>query len=96
MHILELEILFGLRKIVISNKQNKAYEYRKVEITPVKVKGVSKYQISSYTDKQVFHKNYDDDIEVMETKMKEMQEAGFDVSAQACKMMNFYETGILE
>ena len=28
--------------------------------------------------------------------MKEMQEAGFDVNAQACKMMNFYETGILE
>ena len=47
----------GLRKIVISNKQNKAYEYRKVEITPVKVKGVSKYQVSSYTDKQVFQDN---------------------------------------
>ena len=28
--------------------------------------------------------------------VKEMQEAGFDVSAQAEKMMNFYETGILE
>lgn len=28
--------------------------------------------------------------------VKEMQDAGFDVSAQAEKMMNFYETGILE
>lgn len=54
---IEQAIKTGLRKVIISNKQTKDYEYKRIEITPVKVQGKNKYQISSYTDKQVFQEN---------------------------------------
>ena len=46
-------------KLVLSNKADKSYEYRKIEI----IKSISNkkecYQISCYTEKQVFQKNVD-------------------------------------
>ncbi len=47
----------GLRRIIISNKSDKDYEYRKIELALVTVKGKIKCQISRYTDKQVFQEN---------------------------------------
>ena len=47
----------GLMRIIISNKSDKDYEYRKIELALVTVKGKTKCQISRYTDKQVFQEN---------------------------------------
>lgn len=75
---IKLAIQAGLRKIIISNKLSKEYEYKRVEIVPVKVKGKNKYQISSYTDKQVFQDNiYIEEIasrvaEIFPDKLKQM------------------------
>ena len=44
-------------RIIISNKTNKGYQYKKVDIRTYTNKNSKEYQISSYTDKQVFQKN---------------------------------------
>lgn len=46
-------------KVVLSNKQDKTFEYRKIEITRTVISGKEKYQISRYTEKQVFQENVD-------------------------------------
>ena len=46
-------------KLVISNPISKDEKYRKVDIRKVLLKGREAYQISSYTDKQVFQTNVD-------------------------------------
>lgn len=43
-------------RIIISNKTNKGYQYKKVDIRTYTNKNSKEYQISSYTDKQVFQK----------------------------------------
>ena len=47
----------GLKRIIISNKSDKSYEYKKVEMKIINLKGKDKCQISRYTDKQVFQDN---------------------------------------
>ena len=46
-------------KVVISNKANKEYEYKKINIQKKENKGKDYYQIEKFTDKQVFHENID-------------------------------------
>lgn len=46
-------------KVVISNKVNKEYEYKKINIQKKENKGKDYYQIEKFTDKQVFHENID-------------------------------------
>lgn len=54
----ELECaLDGAERIIISNQVNKDNKYRKVEISPVVIKGRELWQISCYTEKQVFQEN---------------------------------------
>lgn len=54
----ELECaLVGAEKVIVSNQISKDYKYRKVEAKPVIVKGCELYQISCYTEKQVFQEN---------------------------------------
>jgi len=55
--ILASAIEQGLVRIIISNKASAAYEYRKIEIKAVTVKGKEKWQVSKFTDKQVFQNN---------------------------------------
>ncbi len=59
----ELNIIFKNQpnRIIISNKVRKDYLYNKVEIRKVTLKGNEAYQISSYTDKQVFQTNVTQD-----------------------------------
>lgn len=45
-------------KLTMSNKKDKSYEYKKIVIEDLK----KYYQISSYTDQQVYHQNVEDDI----------------------------------
>ncbi len=47
----------GLSRIVISNKSDKAYEYKKVDMKIIRLKGRDMCQVSRYTDKQVFQEN---------------------------------------
>jgi len=54
---LETTIAQGFNRIIISNKTNKTYEYRRIELNKVVVKGKEKYQVSRYTEKQVFQDN---------------------------------------
>ncbi len=56
---LELEkiIAQGFNRIIISNKSDKTYKYRRIEINKILLKGKEKYQVSRYTDKQVFQDN---------------------------------------
>lgn len=44
-------------KIVISNPKDKTSLYKKISINPIMLKGILKYQITSYTEKQAFQKN---------------------------------------
>lgn len=54
----ELECaLDGAERIIISNQVNKENKYRKVEAKPVVIKGRELWQISCYTEKQVFQEN---------------------------------------
>ena len=50
---LELMLKTNIKKIIISNPATKSEEYKKII---VENKGKT-YQISKYTDKQVFHEN---------------------------------------
>ena len=47
----------GLNRIIISNKSDKSYEYKKVDMKIIRLKGKEMCQISRYTDKQVFQEN---------------------------------------
>ncbi|MGN0152692.1 MAG: class I SAM-dependent methyltransferase [Wujia sp.] len=49
-------------QITISNKTDKQYQYRKITVAPVIIKDRIQYQISCYTDKQVFQKNVDSSV----------------------------------
>ncbi len=54
----ELEhVLAGAEKIIISNQVRKDNKYRKIEVKPVVIKGSELWQISCYTEKQVFQEN---------------------------------------
>ena len=59
---LEKILLEKPERIIISNKTEKSYKYRKVDIKPTIIKGEKYMQASCYTDKQVFQVNttYDD------------------------------------
>ncbi len=47
----------SITKIIISNKVDKGYEYRKAELKPVKIKGRDMFQLTCYTDRQAFQNN---------------------------------------
>lgn len=47
----------SIEKIIISNVLDKAYQYKKVEVHPVLLKGKLQFQISAYTEKQAFQSN---------------------------------------
>ncbi|MBE5954371.1 MAG: SAM-dependent methyltransferase [Lachnospiraceae bacterium] len=47
----------GISRIIISNKSDKSYEYKKVEMKIIRLKGKDMCQVSHYTDKQVFQEN---------------------------------------
>ena len=65
-------------RIVISNRGDVSYIYKKIDIRLVTIKGKQQYQISSYTDKQVFQSNIDKTLlpgklmEIFPSKMKQM------------------------
>lgn len=46
-------------KIILSNKTDKTYKYKRAEVKHVTVGGKACYQISEYTDTQVFQTNVD-------------------------------------
>lgn len=48
----------NIKRIIISNRVD-GYEYRKLDIRPVSIKGREQYQITCYTEKQAFQKNVD-------------------------------------
>ena len=50
-------LAWNIERIIISNKSDKAYQYRKVELKKIILKGKEMYQVSRYTDKQVFQEN---------------------------------------
>lgn len=60
-------------RIIISKPLLKSQDYRKIEILPI-TKG---YQISKYTDKQVFHENIPSDADVFAIKCTELTEGFF-------------------
>lgn len=47
----------GIKRIIISNKSDKSYEYKKVEMKLIRLKGRDMCQVSRYTEKQVFQEN---------------------------------------
>lgn len=47
----------GIKRIIISNKSDKSYEYKKVEMKLISLKGRDMCQVSRYTEKQVFQEN---------------------------------------
>lgn len=65
-------------RIVISNKSDENYIYKKIDIRLVTIKGKEQYQITSYTDKQAFQSNIDKVMllgklmEIFPDKMKQM------------------------
>lgn len=65
-------------KIVISNKSDKSYDYKKIDIKSTLVKKKEMYQMSCYTEKQVFQQNLNaEDIKreiakIFPDKMKQM------------------------
>lgn len=65
-------------RIVISSRGDASYIYKKIDIRLVTIKGKEQYQISSYTDKQVFQSNIDKALllgklmEIFPSKMKQM------------------------
>lgn len=65
-------------RIVISNKSETTYIYKKIDIRLVTIKGKEQYQITSYTDKQAFQSNIDKTMllgklmEIFPDKMKQL------------------------
>ena len=63
-------------RIVISNKSDERYIYKKIDIRLVTIKGKEQYQITSYTDKQAFQSNIDKVMllgKLMETTSAEIE-----------------------
>ena len=56
------QAVWDAEQITISNKTDKQYQYRKITVAPVIIKDRTQYQISCYTDKQVFQKNVDGSV----------------------------------
>ena len=54
---LETVLAQDFTRIIISNKSDKSYEYRRIEINKVTIGGKEKCQVSRYTEKQVFQDN---------------------------------------
>lgn len=50
-------VLGDAERIIISNRADREYPYRKIEVRRVLVKGRLLYQLSCYTEKQVFQNN---------------------------------------
>lgn len=87
-------------RIVISNRGDSSYIYKKIDIRLVTIKGRPQYQISSYTDKQVFQSNIDKTLlfgklmEIFPGKMKQMNvfttegEYGFKISKKGKLLRN--------
>ena len=50
-------LLPSMTRVIISNRQDKTYQYRKVEVTWTTVRGKELCQIAAYTEKQVFQEN---------------------------------------
>ncbi len=48
-----------MTRIIVSNRLDKTYQYRKVEVTWTTVRGKELCQIAAYTEKQVFQENVD-------------------------------------
>ncbi len=71
----------GFTRIIISNTADKAYEYRRVELTKVTVKGTVKCQVSRYTDKQVFQENIN---------IEETQNVLLNIFPDKLKQMNIF------
>lgn len=67
----------NINRIIISNRVD-GYEYRKLDIRPINLKGREQYQITCYTEKQAFQKNVDGIIllgrlmEVFPDKMRQI------------------------
>ncbi len=56
MEISEL-LKHSFARVILSNKKDKSYAYNKAVIIPMKLKGVSAWQMTKYTDKQAFQEN---------------------------------------
>ena len=52
-------LLPQMTRIIVSNRLDKTYQYRKVEVTWTTVRGKELCQIAAYTEKQVFQGNVD-------------------------------------
>ena len=52
-------LLPQMTRIIVSNRLDKTYQYRKVEVTWTTVRGKELCQIAVYTEKQVFQENVD-------------------------------------
>lgn len=59
--ILLKDIMNKPERIVVSNRTDGSYEYRKLDIRNVRIKERELYQITYYTDKQAFQCNVDSD-----------------------------------
>ncbi len=68
-------------RIIISNKADKGYQYRRIELTKVTVKGTVKCQVSRYTEKQVFQENIN---------IEETVKAVLDAFPEKLKQMNVF------
>ena len=47
----------NIRKLVLSNKIKKDFEYNKVSFSPIKIKDKELFQAQFFTKEKVFHKN---------------------------------------
>lgn len=80
-------------RIIISNKSDKSYEYKKYDIRKIVLKGKQQFQISKYTEKQVFQENVTMDmlmgkiLEVFPEKFKQINifNAGEEISLKMSK-----------
>lgn len=52
-------LLPAAERIIVSNRMDKTYKYRKLEVRKVRIQARDCFQISSYTEKQVFQENID-------------------------------------
>lgn len=52
-------LLPAAERIIVSNRVEKTYKYRKLEVRKVRIQARDCFQISSYTEKQVFQENVD-------------------------------------
>ncbi len=52
-------LLPASERIIVSNRIDKAYKYRKLEVRKIRIQSQDCFQISSYTERQVFQENVD-------------------------------------